>query len=245
MSATSGSAADAAGAARREPARAAGSAAATASSSRIVAIDLARWLAIVGMMSAHLLSSVAGSWTGATGAQAQAADVVLAGANGNASSLFAVLAGVSLVLATRSMLARGARGAALRSVLGRAIVVGAVGVVLASTAPPVYVVLNFLAFAMVVAAPLLLLPSWAVGAVAVALCVQDNDLAGVMSFAVSQTVRRQGIGSEILASALRWARVSGARSAWLQVEADNEPAIALYRQFGFRKVYEYRYWRKG
>ena len=83
------------------------------------------------------------------------------------------------------------------------------------------------------------------GAVAVALCVQDNDLAGIMSFAVSQTVRRQGIGSEILASALRWARVSGARSAWLQVEADNEPAIALYRQFGFRKVYEYRYWRKG
>ncbi|MFC7431466.1 MULTISPECIES: heparan-alpha-glucosaminide N-acetyltransferase domain-containing protein [unclassified Agrococcus] len=149
----------------------------TASAGRVVAIDLARWLAIVGMMSAHLLSSVAGSWTGATDAEARAADVVLAGANGNASSLFAVLAGVSLVLASRSLLADGRRTAALRAVLGRAIVVGAVGVVLAACMPPVYVVLNYLAFAMVVAAPLLLAPSWVVGAVAVALWLGGSQLA--------------------------------------------------------------------
>ncbi|SDH66844.1 heparan-alpha-glucosaminide N-acetyltransferase domain-containing protein [Agrococcus jejuensis] len=170
MSATPASAADAA-ASIRTPASG------SATASRVVAIDVARWLAIVGMMSAHLLSSVAASWTGGTDAQAHVADVVIAGANGNASSLFAVLAGVSLVLATRSLLARGARGAALRSVVGRAIVVGAVGVVLASTAPPVYVVLNFLAFAMVVAAPLLLAPSWVVGAVAVALWLGGSQIA--------------------------------------------------------------------
>ncbi|QCR18285.1 heparan-alpha-glucosaminide N-acetyltransferase domain-containing protein [Agrococcus sp. SGAir0287] len=145
--------------------------------SRVVAIDLARWLAIVGMMCAHLLSSVAASWTGGADAQANAADVVIGAANGNASSLFAVLAGVSLVLATRSLLARGARAAALRSVLGRAIVVGAVGVVLAAAMPPVHVVLNYLAFAMVVAAPLLLAPSWVVGAVAVALWLGGSQLA--------------------------------------------------------------------
>ena len=82
------------------------------------------------------------------------------------------------------------------------------------------------------------------GPVAAALCVQDNDLAGIMSFAVSKTQRRGGIGTEILSSALRWARISGARSAWLQVVSDNEPALALYRKFGFRKAYEYRYWRR-
>lgn len=149
----------------------------TASAGRVVAIDLARWLAIVGMMSAHLLTSVGSSWTGERDAQARAADVVLAGANGNASSLFAVLAGVSLVLASRSLLADGRGTAALRAVLGRAIVVGAVGVALAACMPPVYVVLNYLAFAMVLAAPLLLAPSWVVGAVAATLWLGGSQLA--------------------------------------------------------------------
>lgn len=83
------------------------------------------------------------------------------------------------------------------------------------------------------------------GAVAVLLCVQDNDLAGIMSFAVAEAARRTGVGSEILASALRWARISGARKAWLQVAADNVPAQALYNKFGFKKAYDYRYWRKA
>ncbi|MCQ1854260.1 GNAT family N-acetyltransferase [Neorhizobium galegae] len=82
------------------------------------------------------------------------------------------------------------------------------------------------------------------GAAAVALCVQDNDLAGIISFAVAKAHRREGLGTEILSSALRWARISGARSAWLQVVSTNEPALALYRRFGFRKAYEYRYWRQ-
>lgn len=82
------------------------------------------------------------------------------------------------------------------------------------------------------------------GAVAVALCVQDNDLAGIMSFAVAEAHRREGIGTQILSSALRWARISGARQAWLQVVSTNATALALYRKFGFRKAYEYRYWRR-
>ncbi|MFB9952787.1 GNAT family N-acetyltransferase [Rhizobium puerariae] len=82
------------------------------------------------------------------------------------------------------------------------------------------------------------------GAIAVALCVHDNDLAGILSFAVAQARRRGGVGTEILSSALRWARISGARSAWLQVVSTNEAALALYRKFGFRKAYEYHYWRQ-
>ncbi|TDK34592.1 GNAT family N-acetyltransferase [Rhizobium deserti] len=82
------------------------------------------------------------------------------------------------------------------------------------------------------------------GPIAVALCVQDNDLAGIMSFAVSPRHRRSGIGTEIFSSALRWARISGARSAWLQVGSTNAPALALYRKFGFRKAYQYHYWHQ-
>lgn len=83
------------------------------------------------------------------------------------------------------------------------------------------------------------------GPKAVLLCVQDNDLAGIMSLAVADRFRRQGLGREILSAALRWARMRGARIAWLQVEAGNEGAQALYRNLGFKEAYRYRYWRKG
>jgi ribosomal protein S18 acetylase RimI-like enzyme len=50
------------------------------------------------------------------------------------------------------------------------------------------------------------------------------------------------LGVEILASALRWARMRSARTAWLQVGATNDPALALYARFGFREAYRYCYW---
>ena len=83
------------------------------------------------------------------------------------------------------------------------------------------------------------------GPVAVALCVQDNDLAGIMSLAVRADRRQRGLGLEILTAALRWARMRGARTAWLQVVAGNEAALALYAKLGFVEAYRYAYWRKG
>lgn len=79
---------------------------------------------------------------------------------------------------------------------------------------------------------------------AAVLCVQDNDLAGIMSLAVAPGLRRKGYGAEIFAAALRWARVRSARTAWLQVVSTNAPAIALYERFGFTEAYRHRYWRK-
>ncbi|MDH4411734.1 MAG: GNAT family N-acetyltransferase [Rhizobium sp.] len=83
------------------------------------------------------------------------------------------------------------------------------------------------------------------GPLAVALCVQDNDLAGIMSLAVRADHRRQGLGIEILSSALRWARMRGARTAWLQVVAENKEAMPLYSKMGFEEAYRYAYWRKA
>ncbi len=82
------------------------------------------------------------------------------------------------------------------------------------------------------------------GPLATVLCVQDNDLAGIMSLSVARERRREGLGLEILTSALRWARMRSARSAWLQVKADNAPALALYERIGFCEAYRYSYWRK-
>ncbi len=84
-----------------------------------------------------------------------------------------------------------------------------------------------------------------IGPTAVSLVVHDNDLAGIMQFSVSESVRRQGVGRALLDASLRWARLRGAKKAWLQVEADNEAAIALYRKAGFTEVYRYLYRTPG
>lgn len=75
------------------------------------------------------------------------------------------------------------------------------------------------------------------------ICVHDGDLAGLFEIATHQAVRNQGHGRQLLLSALKWARLRGAREAWLQVEADNQPALALYRALGFTEVYRYHYRR--
>lgn len=82
------------------------------------------------------------------------------------------------------------------------------------------------------------------GPQAVGICVQDNDMAGLQQVVVEKNQRRRGLGHELVTAALRWARLRGARQAWLQVLADNAPAIALYEQLGFRVAYDYRYWQK-
>lgn len=82
------------------------------------------------------------------------------------------------------------------------------------------------------------------GPVATAIAVQDNDLAGICGLAVRADRRREGLGAEILASALRWARMRGARSAWLQCGTGNTAALALYERFGFSPLYHYHYWQE-
>lgn len=81
------------------------------------------------------------------------------------------------------------------------------------------------------------------GPVAVAMAVHDNDLAGMLQLGVLPAARRKGYGMAIVNSALKWARLRGARKAWLQVEADNTEALGLYRKAGFKDVYRYVYRR--
>lgn len=80
-------------------------------------------------------------------------------------------------------------------------------------------------------------------AVTTAVCVHDGDLAGLFEIATDAAERGKGHGRRLILSALKWARLRGARQAWLQVEADNEAAIGLYRSIGFSEVYRYHYRR--
>lgn len=78
---------------------------------------------------------------------------------------------------------------------------------------------------------------------ATAICVHEGDLAGLFEVATQVDRRGNGHGRQVVLSALKWARHRGAREAWLQVEADNDPALGLYRSLGFREVYRYHYRR--
>lgn len=77
--------------------------------------------------------------------------------------------------------------------------------------------------------------------VAAVRCVHENDLAGVFDLVTGSAFHRQGHAKGLLASALKWAKQSGAKNAWLQVVAENSAAIALYEGFGFEEVYRYSY----
>src|SRR5699024_2796413 len=69
---------------------------APAAPARIEALDLVRLLAVIGMISAHLLAPLA-LVPGATGPEAAAARIAHLLTEGTASTLFAVIGGCSLV----------------------------------------------------------------------------------------------------------------------------------------------------
>lgn len=58
--------------------------------------------------------------------------------------------------------------------------------------------------------------------------------------------RRRGIGAALLAAAVEWAAGAGVRKLELHVFPHNEPAIALYEHFGFRREgYRRAHYRRG
>lgn len=81
--------------------------------------------------------------------------------------------------------------------------------------------------------------------IATAICVHEGDLAGLFEVATVETERGRGHGRRLLMSALKWARLRGARRAWLQVEAENLSARKLYEALGFSELYRYHYRRRG
>jgi ribosomal-protein-alanine N-acetyltransferase len=62
------------------------------------------------------------------------------------------------------------------------------------------------------------------------------ELADLQRIAVRKDHRRQGLASELLQAVLDAAVARACQKTLLEVAADNQPALALYERFGFRRI---------
>jgi len=77
--------------------------------------------------------------------------------------------------------------------------------------------------------------------VACGLCVIERGYAGLFDIIVDLNHRGKGFGFDICNSLLNNAAKMGAKFSYLQVVADNTPAIALYNKLCFNDCYQYWY----
>lgn len=75
----------------------------------------------------------------------------------------------------------------------------------------------------------------------VAQVVADGPIAVLSGVATLPVMRGRGLARRVCLASFGWARSEGARHACLQVEAENDPALSLYRRLGFREAYRYVY----
>ena len=81
------------------------------------------------------------------------------------------------------------------------------------------------------------------GTVAVVRGVLTEGWLGVTALTVDPPRRRSGAGRHLMGELLRWAALRATRGCYLQVAADNEGAVALYRRLGFTEHHRYHYRR--
>jgi N-acetylglutamate synthase len=80
---------------------------------------------------------------------------------------------------------------------------------------------------------------------AVGASVITGELALVFIMRTAPWARRRGLARRVLRALMAWAPGNGATTAYLQVEAENTGAVALYRTEGFATTHAYAYWRPG
>jgi GNAT superfamily N-acetyltransferase len=79
------------------------------------------------------------------------------------------------------------------------------------------------------------------GTVAIGCAQASGDLMGIFSMRTLPQQRRKGHARRVLGGLLTWGKKQAVKTAWLQVEASNKAAVALYASMGFRTLYDYRY----
>lgn len=79
------------------------------------------------------------------------------------------------------------------------------------------------------------------GALAAAgLCTFAGDSAGIAAMRTQADYRNRGLARSILRAIMGHAYETGYRLFWLQVEANNAPALHLYQNEGFATAYQYQ-----
>ncbi|NYE36504.1 putative membrane protein [Nocardioides cavernae] len=115
---------------------------------RLVGLDVARCVALLGMVATHVLD-----------ARTPAGDLTTAQwlAGGRASALFAVLAGISLALMTREPLRGGPLALRSAAIVGRAAIIAAIGLLLGGLDTGIAVILTYYGVLFVLGLPFTLL----------------------------------------------------------------------------------------
>ncbi len=75
----------------------------------------------------------------------------------------------------------------------------------------------------------------ALAAFVVALRAGPDDVE-IITLAVAPSARRQGLGQTLMEAVMAWGRDGGARQLILEVHADNEPALGLYKTLGMEEI---------
>ena len=79
---------------------------------------------------------------------------------------------------------------------------------------------------------------------AIGRCVVDGRWASFAAVEVDPAMRRRGLATVVMAALARRALDEGASAAWLQVEAENVGARALYAGMGFGAHHAYHHYRE-
>ena len=82
-------------------------------------------------------------------------------------------------------------------------------------------------------------------AVACGMGVVEGVLLGYFSIYVDEKYRRRGYGEMTMWGLTNWGVARGAEFGYLQVEGDNQPALALYEKMGFEICYRYVYSKRN
>jgi ribosomal protein S18 acetylase RimI-like enzyme len=70
---------------------------------------------------------------------------------------------------------------------------------------------------------------------------REGDLVGLYDVFTAPVARGQGLAGALCSHLLAQSRAQGARVAYLQVDAANDAARAVYRRLGFTDAYRYHY----
>ena len=77
--------------------------------------------------------------------------------------------------------------------------------------------------------------------VACGVAVISNGYCGIFDIFTHKNFRNQGHATKLLNGLLNWALSNGATQSYIQVVANNHPAIKLYEKLGYTTCYEYHY----
>jgi len=75
----------------------------------------------------------------------------------------------------------------------------------------------------------------------IGLGIVEEDMLGLFSVRTLPDYQHRGVGWSINCALAMWGEENGANTAFLQVEAENKPALTLYDKMGFKTKYTYWY----